>query len=175
MKTRVLEGFEISDEAVYAFGDLTAVVTFQEGGIAETYVGATFGDFSDEALLSVLSTGQTLNDVQSWLAYIKPDVALAVASHSKSVVEAVVEEGVETFSGSDRSGKAWIIGFNGESFAFAARDSDDVTHIVAVDDLRIVSDVCITSKRICADAFVVNGPSHEMLSWLWSKLGTTTC
>jgi len=173
MKTRILEGFEISDEAIYAFGDLTAVVTFQTGEVEEVYVGATFGDFSDQALLSVLTTGQPLGEVQSWLAYIKPDAVKAVAGTSKNVLKAFLQEGAETFSGVDGSGKAWIIGFDGESFAFAPRDSNAPARLICVNDLRIVSDICVTSKRIDADTFVVNAPTPEMLGWLKSKLSTT--
>lgn len=174
MKIRFLEGYEISDDGVYAFGDFTAVVTFKRGEIAEIYVGATGGDFSDQALLTVLKTGQRLSDMQSWLAYIKPDAALSASSNSKSAVDAVLDEGVETFSGVDGSGKAWIIGFNGEAFAFAPRDTDAPAQIVSVSDLHISGDRCITSRRIDADSFVVNAPSRQMRTWLWSKLGTTT-
>ena len=62
-------------------------------------MGATFGDFSDQALLSVLTTGQPLGEVQSWLAYIKPDAAKSVAGTSKNLLKAFLKEGAETFKG----------------------------------------------------------------------------
>jgi hypothetical protein len=80
MRTRVLEGYEISDDAIYAFGDFTAVVTFQQGNISEIFVGTTYGDFSDDALLGVLTTGQTLQDMHNWLGYITPDISSVLMS-----------------------------------------------------------------------------------------------
>ena len=173
MNTRILEGFEISDEAVYAFGDLTAVVTFEQGAMKDVIVGSTYGDFSDAALMDVLTNGKPIGDVQRWLAYIKPDVDLSTGAAGKQAINAVMPESVQTFSGTDGSGKAWLIGFDGEAFAFAPRESSAAAHYVSLDALNIVDDMAITSRRIDVDTFVVSGPSAEMLTWLRAKLAET--
>lgn len=173
MNTRILEGYEISDEAVYAFGDLTAVVTFEKGAMKDVIVGSTYGDFSDAALMDVLTNGKPIGDVQQWLAYIQPDLDLSIGAGGRQAIDAVMPEAVQTFSGTDGSGKAWLIGFDGEAFAFAPRDSSAAAHYVSLDALNIVGDMAITSRRIDVDSFVVSGPSTEMLKWLRTKLAET--
>lgn len=169
MRTRVLEGYEISDDAIYAFGDFTAVVTFQHGNISEIFVGTTCGDFSDDALLGVLTTGQTLQDMHDWLAYITPDISSTVARGSKTALAALVEEGVDTYSGKDKSGKAWLIGFDGASFAFAERDSEQNPHFIPMEELIIVNNLSIFSKQLSSNEFLVNGPTDKMTEWIKSK------
>lgn len=171
MRRRVLEGFQISDEAIYCFGDLTAVVTFKGEAIDKTYVGATFGDFSDAALLNVLMNGQTLNDVQQWLAYIEPDAIRSANPKRKAAIAAVLGDKVETFCGKDGSGKGWVVGFDGTTFAFIADNSEAQPQYIAVEDLNVVSTISITSNRIDANSFVVNSPSAEMESWLNRCIG----
>lgn len=173
MNTRILEGYEISDEAVYAFGDLTAVVTFKQGEPLAIIVGPTYGDFTDAALLDVITNGRPIGDVQKWLAYIGPDLERAVGTSARPAIQSAVPDALQSFSGKDGAGKAWIIGFDGESFAFAARDRADAVHYVSLDDLIILEGIAITSRRIDADTFVVNAPSREMLTWLRSKLAET--
>ena len=170
MKTRVLEGFEISDDAIYAFGDFTAVVTFQQGEISDIFVGTTFGDFSDDALLSVLTTGQTLQDMHNWLAYITPDISSTVMRGSKTALAAVVEGGVDTYSGKDKAGKAWLIGFDGASFAFTERDGEQNPHVIPMEELIIINNLSIFSKQLSTNEFLVNGPTNEMTEWIKSKL-----
>jgi len=173
MNTRILEGYEISDEAVYAFGDLTAVVTFEQGVMKNVIVGSTYGDFSDAALMDVLTNGKPIGDVQQWLAYIQPDLDLSMGAGGRQAIDVLMPETVQTFSGTDGSGKAWIIGFDGEAFAFAPRDSSAPAHYVSLDALNIVEDLAITSRCIDVDTFVVSGPSAEMLTWLRTKLAQT--
>jgi len=173
MNTRILEGYEISDEAVYTFGDLTAVVTFEQGVMKNVIVGSTYGDFSDAALMDVLTNGKPIGDVQQWLAYIQPDLDLSMGAGGRQAIDVLMPETVQTFSGTDGSGKAWIIGFDGEAFAFAPRDSSAPAHYVSLDALNIVEDLAITSRCIDVDTFVVSGPSAEMLTWLRTKLAQT--
>ena len=173
MNTRILEDFEISDEAVYAFGDLTAVVTFDRGVMKDVIVGSTYGDFSDAALMDVLTNGKSIGAVQQWLEYIKPDVDLSSGTSAKQAIDAIMPDQVQTFSGTDGSGKAWLIGFDGQAFAFAPRDSSKPAHHVPLDELNIVGDVAVTSRRIDVNSFVVSGPSVQMLNWLHAKLSET--
>lgn len=173
MNTRILEGFEISDEAVYAFGDLTVVVTFKNGAITDLLVGSTQGDFSDDALLDVLINGQPLDDVQRWLDYIPSDVQRSSERSTKSALEVLVPHQIQTFSGTDGSGTAWIIGLNDETFAFAKRDNSDEVHYVPFNALNIVDEVAITSWNIDSNTFVVRAPSCEMVTWLRLKIAET--
>jgi hypothetical protein len=173
MKTRRLDGFDISDDAIYAFGHFTAVVTFKGGGIDEIYVGATAGDFSDAALHKVLTTGQPLCHLQGWLSYIEPDVQSTATKQKRHALHNLVKTGAQTFSGVDGSGKAWLIGFDGQNFAFSERDSVDAPlHRVKSEDLCIVSNICVISTEIEADQFVVNTPSDEMIQWLQTQLAS---
>lgn len=171
MQTRILEGYEISDEGIYAFGDLTAVVTFSNGQIGEIYVGATFGDYSDAALYRVITTGQPLTHVQGWLSHIIPDASAALLQPSTSVVKAIMGEGAQTFSGLDGTGKAWLIGFDGQEFGFVACDNDDADAIIVpAAELRIVGKICITTPKFHDDRFVINSPTEAMTTWLRAKL-----
>lgn len=173
MNTRILEGFEISDEAVYAFGDLTAVVTFKSGVLSEIFVAATYGDFSDAALLDVVTNGKPLGDVQKWLAYIEPDLMSGAEGTRRSAIDALMPEAAQTFSGQDGAGKGWIIGFDGEAFVFASRETSGSAHYILQDDLCVLGDQAITSRRLDVNTFVVNGPSAPMLQWIRSKLKET--
>lgn len=172
MKFRVLEGYTISDETIYCFGDLTAVVTFKDGQIDRTLLGATYGDFSDEALSGLLKTGQTLNEVQDWLAYIEPDAIRSIRPKTMQVVEAILAHSADTFYGADGSGKAWIIGFDGSRFAFAPNGIESDPVYIAADELRIVSRLSITSTKLDANTFVVNSPTVEMEKWLSARVAT---
>jgi|GEM_PF-2081628 len=174
MNVRFLEGFEISDQAIYAFGDLTAVATFKNGEVDDVLVGATYGDFSDTALLKVISRGQSLHQVQGWLSYILPDIASTAKHHSQHVARVLLGDGAETYSGVDGKGQAWLIGFDGQKFAFLERDNEDASpHLVMLKDLRIISDICVISSCIDVTAFVITSPTPAMQAWLHSKMASS--